>query len=621
MAARYQRQEVAVLASRGSGRLQILGLKLVETCIILVLAIPLGVAGGMLLARLIGYVRGFMAFGPRVPFAVHLQSADWRLVAAAAGLSIVAQLWPHLSASRLTIVTYERWSARRSVAQSGARLLATVLLMVASAYAYRRLVADGGLTLIGLRSGQQALDPLPLVAPSLFLFTVSLAASQLFVLLVRPMALLGKLLPSVSAYLGCTVLGREGEQYRAPIYLIVLCLSLGVFFASLGKSADQWLLDRRAYEVGADLTVALDLLPPGQALDPRSAAVAAQSGPQESAVHSKVLLLPIDEYESVPGVAVAARVGEFRASIAAARLPDVRLMAVDRLDFSQVLYYRADYAGQPLGELMNRLGAQPDAVLIPAKLAGQLQIAPGDKLVLSVRIDQDAYQTLPFTVMGLFSYFPTMYEEQTMVVVGNMDYLQTELGGAVPYRVWMRIERGADTGAILQGIKDLGVQPLVIGDRAFLVSEDQRRLERVGMFGMLSFCFLASAALAGLGLLVHRFASLFGQRVRYAVWQAIGMSRREIIAAASVEYLLTLGYGIVLGAGGGFAASLLYVPLYRLTDQMERVIPPFIPMVNWAAGIWIVIALALAFVLIEATTMVTLSRMRIFEALRMGNRE
>ena len=38
-----------------------------------------------------------------------------------------------------------------------------------------------------------------------------------------------------------------------PVFLIVLCLSLGIFFASMGKSADTWLVDRRSYEVGADL--------------------------------------------------------------------------------------------------------------------------------------------------------------------------------------------------------------------------------------------------------------------------------------------------------------------------------------------------------------------------------
>ncbi len=670
MAARSQRQEVAVLASRGSGRLQILGLKATETLAILLLAAPLGLGAGLLLAHLMGYVKGFLVFAPigwaapmglaapaglaaRAPTAVHIQSVDWRLVIAAVAVGAVAQLWPHLGAARLTIVTYERWAARRGAIWSGVRLLWTAALIVVTVYAYRRLVAAGALSLIGWQPGAGQLDPLPLLAPSLFLFTTSVVASQLFVLLVRPMALVGYALPSVAGYLGFTVLGREGEQYRAPIFLIVLCLSLGVFFASLGKSADQWLVDRRSYEVGADLTLGLDLarrsqgggsMPQvrqpdaptptpegggsdagtGRGGDAEPAPLGAGTGAsgEASTIQSRALLLPISEYDAIPGVAKAARVGEYRANLSGVRSSDVRLLAVDRLDFGRVIYFRPDYAEHSLGELMNRLGERIDGLLIPVALAEDLQVGPGDPLVLNTRVDGDVYSTLRFTIVDTFTHFPTMYgADRGLLVVGNLDYLQMEMGGAIPYRVWMRVQPGAETEEVLDGVQRMGVLPLLIADRGLQIALDQQRLERVGMFGMLSFCFLASAVLAGLGLLVHRFASLMGQRVRYAVWQAMGMDRREIMAAASIEYLLTLGYGILLGAGGGFAASLLYVPLYRLTDQMVQITPPFIPLVNWQAGGWIVAAIGLTFVLIEATTLVSLSRLRVFEALRMGSRE
>ena len=173
-----------------------------ETLIILLLATPLGLGAGLLLAQLMGYVKGFLVFAPiglsapaglatHAPIAVHIQSVDWRLVIAAVAVGAVAQLWPHLGAARLTIVTYERWAARRGVIWSGVRLLWTAALIVVTVYAYRRLAATGALSLIGWQPGTGQLDPLPLLAPSLFLFTTAIVASQLFVLLVRPMALVG----------------------------------------------------------------------------------------------------------------------------------------------------------------------------------------------------------------------------------------------------------------------------------------------------------------------------------------------------------------------------------------------------------------------------------------------
>ena len=84
--------------------------------------------------------------------------------------------------------------------------------------------------------------------------TGPLIAVELFIFLMRPISWFSKILPSYTAYLGLTTLGREGSQYRAPAYLLVLCLTLGVFYASVAKSADIWLVERRKYEVGADLT-------------------------------------------------------------------------------------------------------------------------------------------------------------------------------------------------------------------------------------------------------------------------------------------------------------------------------------------------------------------------------
>ena len=53
----------------------------------------------------------------------------------------------------------------------------------------------------------------------------------------RPLAFIGRLLPSVTGYLAFEPRPR-GRPVPTPTYLLVLCLSLGVFYASLAKSAD-----------------------------------------------------------------------------------------------------------------------------------------------------------------------------------------------------------------------------------------------------------------------------------------------------------------------------------------------------------------------------------------------
>lgn len=82
MGARFQRQEIAMLSSRGSSRSQILGIKLLETAIVLALGLPMGLGVGLLLARLMGYAQGFLVFAPRDPIAVRPEALDLGLVVA-----------------------------------------------------------------------------------------------------------------------------------------------------------------------------------------------------------------------------------------------------------------------------------------------------------------------------------------------------------------------------------------------------------------------------------------------------------------------------------------------------------------------------------------------------------
>jgi len=610
MAVRFQRQEVAMLASRGTSQVQILAIKLVEVALTIALSLPLGIAGGLLLARLVGYTREFLVFALRTPVPIHLEAVDWRLVGAAVLLAALAQLAPHAAATRLTIVTFEQWRARRSVLWSGMRLLLIGFLLVTTYYAYRKLAALGSLSLIGLEPGDSSFDPVVLLAPTLFLFALAVVISELFVLFIRPVAVLGRILPSLPAYLGCTTLGREGEQYRAPIFLIVLCLSLGIFFASMGKSADQWLEDRRSYEVGADLVISLSDEPAGS--------LGAQSGP---GIDATVWLLPTGDFEAIEGVDRATRVGEYKASVYGQQLPPMRLLGLDPTAFSQVAYFRRDFASDSLGALMNRLALQRDGLLIPTHLAEQLQMSEGEQLTLNMRVTSEVERTSRFTIVGTFDWFPTMYESDFLVLAANMDYVQSEIGGATPFDVWMRLKPGASTERILEQVWHTGAVPALRGDRAAKIGRDQQRLERVGLFGMLSLCFLAGAVVAGLGLLIHSLSSMVGQRVRYAVWHALGVRRGEIMGTISVEYVLTLLYGLVLGAGGGLWASYLYVPLFRLTDDVGQAIPPFLPVVNWQSANLIVLALGVTLLLIEAVILGSVVRLKIFETLRLGYRE
>jgi putative ABC transport system permease protein len=609
-----QRQEVATLVSRGMGRTQVLALAFVDALLVLLFALPLGILIGLSLAHLLGYSATFLDFVQRSPLTIHIGLVDWRLIAVVGLCVIVARMAPAWSAAGTSIVMHERLRARRPIAASAARLILLAMLALATSYAYYRLQNIGSLSLVGWRPDDPTHDPLLLLAPTLFLLVAPLIAAELFVILLRPAALIGRFLPSVSAYLGCLDVGRDGARYRGLVYMLILCVSLGIFFASLAKSAEVWLIERRRYQVGSDLRLVL--------LDEeRLEELQGQDTALPSALD--VYQLPITDYERLDEIEAAMQVGQYRAVMAAdLSLPEARLLAIDRLAFPRVAHYRADYAQVPLGDLMNRLGMHPRGILIPDTIATRLQLAEGEPMLLRLLIDDRTRISFEFVVVGTFSYFPTMFPDQSSILVANLDHLQNETSGLLPYEVWLRLAPDAQSSDALDALRDnLRVVPAEVQDLQQILTRDWQRLERVGIFGMLTVCFLSGTLLTVMGLLVHSVGSTNAKSVYLAVLQALGMTRRSVAATVLGSYATVLFYGLALGSALGVVGARFYGPFFQFTDQREALVPPYLHLMDQQGALWVVLAVLTALISTEVVIYIRLVRSRVFELLRMGVRE
>ncbi|MGC9359187.1 MAG: ABC transporter permease, partial [Anaerolineae bacterium] len=634
---RFQTGEIAMMASRGSSRWQLVGIWALESLVLLAVAIPIGLLGALLLARTMGFADGFLSFTAREPLQVSLASVGLDLVLGLAGASILVRLVATWRASRTTVVAHERAQARRRLIWGGVRLTLTAALCIVTLYAYRQLtVGDMGLrtpTGANLVSAFQAAeDPLVLLAPTLFLFAAPLLLSELFVLLMLPLGWIARYLPWVSGYMAGLNLARSGGLYRGPVFRLVVCLSLGVFYASAARSADVWLVDRLRYRVGSDITFTLGKEEAGVSLG----IFASDAGDAEANQPIDMPMLPAEMYEDLPGVDSATRVGDFEVALAAGGdLPYLRMLAVDRLHFADVAYFRTDYASYSLGEMLNRLAMVPNGILIPRELAARLGLGIGATLRANVLLFEGAREPFAYEIVGLFDYFPTMAIPSGAssassgggddalagaVLVSSLSFLEMRTSSLLPHSVWLRLEPGADPESVLASVRGLDVTPRDIVILPNLVAEEANRLERTGMFGLLTFCFLAAAALSVADMVVSGVAMLQERAVRHAVLRALGFRQTTLLDTVLLEELASLVYGLAAGVLSGIACARLYVPYFPLTATSGPPVPPFIPLVDWTRTQQIAIAMGVALLLSQAVVTLRLMRTHIFTALRLGNR-
>jgi len=567
--ARWQVHETATLVSRGMRSSSILTLTTVEELILFLLGTPLGIVLGMVLARLMGYTSSFLTFTAREPLPVTLRGITVPMTVLALGVTLLARILPAAQAARQSLVDVERERARPQQTPFWQRAYLDILLSIVSYYAYRQLLNRGTLALL-VRDKPEDLyqDPLLILVPALAMLAVALLTLRIFPLIMRAIDVIASLTPWATPHLALRQLGRESQAYVSPLLLVIVSLALGVYTLSMAASLDQWLIDRMYYKVGTDL--AFSVYPPCALSDVCTT---------ESTLSGEWIPLP-SQFDALEGVKKTTRVGNYSMSTSLPGSGDIHghFMAVDRIDFSSVAWFRGDFAAESLGGLMNRLAQWSNGILVPEKLFEENHLQIGDDISVRIGINYELTVNSQFKVAGTYKYFPTVYDDD-IVFIGNLDYLTFYIGMVVPHNLWMRLDEGVKGEDVLKQVRTLNLVANASGDAPALIAAEQAQFERVGVFGTLSVGFLASVIMAAMGLLIYTYASLQDRIRRFTILRAMGLQRRQISAQVIMEYLFLTSFGAIAGALIGAGASHFFVPLFRVTGEKNVPLPTLLPII------------------------------------------
>jgi putative ABC transport system permease protein len=620
MVVRRDQGEIATLRSKGMTRAQVLGVYLLEG----MLVGGAGLAGGLLLGRLLAGLmdrtRSFLVVDlsgfAQGPIALSPASLGYGLLGV--GLALLALLAPALGASRHTIVTFKWQRARALQRPLWQRSFFDLLLLVPCLYGWYILRRQGAMAVLG-RGDDPFSNPLLFLVPSLFCFSLALLFVRAFPWLMGALAWLAARLPGTTALLTLRQLARAPGRYTGPLLLLSLTLGLATFTASMAVTLDSHLHDRVFYQIGADLNLA-EL---GQSTEAPEQATAlggpAASQADEDEEGPRWLFLPVSEHLRVTGVRAATRVGNYAAtSNIGGKTRTGRLLGVDRIDFPAVAFFRPDFVdGEPLGELMNRLAVDPSGVLVSRDFLAQQGLTVGDPLRLTVSAEGEAHD-VDLTIVGALKLFPTLYPQDGPFFVANLDTVHEGMGGVFPYNVWLTTDPDVPGEEILSDVRGLGLTVVAAFDARSTILAEQTRPERQGLFGLLSVGFLAGAALTVLGFLVYAVGSFQRRFIELGMLRAVGLSVRQMAGYLIGEQALLILTGAGLGTGLGVWASSLFIPYFQVGADKTARVPPFAVHIAWGELQTIYAVFGAMFVVAVGVLIALLIRMRIFEAVKLG---
>jgi putative ABC transport system permease protein len=622
-----QSNEIAVLRSRGTSHIQVLIIYLLEAVLLGIVALGIGLVLGQFAALLMTWTRSFLDLTPRENLPIGLTAQAWQRGVQMLGIVLFASLIPAFGAARYTIISYKNERARAMRRPFWQRAFLDVLLLVPVYYGYQQLKERGTIAVLDTSGvGDPFSNPLLLLVPTLYIFALALITIRLFPLVMAAAAWLFMRLPGVAAVTALRYLARTPRAYTSPLLLLILTLSLATFTASMASTLDHHLVDQIYYDTGGDINLfdlgqgTQDSGPSFQQEGDSTAAKPENAQPKDALQEAKWFFLPVTDYLTIPGVTAATRVTHSKVDVrVSGQSTPAQFVGIDRVTFPDVVHWRADYANESLGAVLNRLADDPASVLVSRDFAAQRGLGVGDKLELTMN-DLGDPQKVPVVIAGFLNLFPTVYPdaESGPIIVGNIEYAFEQQGGQYPYDVWLRLQNGTARKAVDNGALELNLKIFDNGYAPEEITAERARPERQGLFGLLSVGFVAAAFLTVLGFLFYAVLSFQRRFVEIGTLRAIGLTVRQLGALLACEQAMIIGAGMLAGTLIGVTASRLFIPFLQVRGGQHPQTPPFVVQIAWnqIAIIYVVFGAILLFAVL--IMLVLLRRMKLFQAVKLG---
>ena len=627
-----QKNEIAVLRSRGAARWQIIASYAVESLLLSAAAFGLGPVLGMLLTEMLGASNGFLEFVQRVRLPIRMTEESYRYGAIAAGVCFIITLTPIVLATRVSIVGHKQQMARMAKIPLWYKIPLDVLALgiaIYGLYNFRNRLAD--LQSLGLNANDLNIDPLQFIVPALFIIGAGLLVLRIYPWLLRLIYWIGKRWWPPSIYATLIQVGRSSSQYQFLMIFLIMTIATGVFSASAARTINSNTEDRIRYGNGADFVLTSEWIndKPPEENSPQAAA----SGSQATGTTKDVVnyLEPSYEpYSELPGVEHTAKVFRKTANFSVSDASgDATLIGIDTDEFGMTTWFRDSLLDYPLNDYLNLIAGDSKAVLISTTLAEQKNVKAGD----TIWIGWNDVPKQPFIVYGIIEYFPTFNPNPAvgtvnaansqenrntpMLIVGHLPRIQVHLA-LEPYSVWVKLKEDALTSDFYQGIEEskLAVTRIVNTREQLASAKNDPFL--LALNGILTLGFVLSIFVSFIGFLLYWVLSLRGRTLQNGILRAIGLSLRQLISMLGVEQLLTSGVAVFIGIMVGNLASKLYVPNFQTAFNPSSLVPPFT--VVFEAEDMIRIYILVGFMLAIGLGILgfMLSRMRIHQAIKLG---
>ena len=608
-----EQSEIAVIKSRGAGKMQIFGIYLVQSLLISAVSFAAGIPLGAYLVQVLGSANAFLEFVRRSALPLEVTPEALAYALAASVFSVCAMVMPALRYARTGIVDVKR-RKHRTGTPLWQKLWLDVIALLAALYGLYSFNGQKATLAARVQEGA-SLDPLLFLSSSLFMIGAALLAVRIVPLVVWCIYRVFRRWWSPALYASFLHVLRERASQSFIMVFLIMTIALGVFNAQAARTINQNTEDHVYYTVGADAV-----------LQERWNSVEASGG---EGTEGEIIYFEPDftRYEELEGAQSVTKVfvsdSVSSTSIKGGRLQNIRLMGIHTKTFGETAWMKDGLTDIHWYHYLNAMSQNSRAVLVSRNFADRHGYRLGDSITYRLRDD-----SARGVIYGFVDYFPGfqpvsytkgsdgLYKEtENYLIVANLHQLQSSWG-VQPYQVWVKNKGSSAYLYDFAQTTENGFS--VFHDAGASLIEKKNDPVLQGTNGILTVGFIVVLALCSVGFLIFWVLSIQSRSLLFGIFRAMGMSMREVYTMLINEQLFISGAAVAAGAFTGWLTSKLYMPLIQLAYVASDSALPLELVSHPSDNVRLFAVVGMVMLVCLLVLGVLISRMKITQALKLG---
>jgi len=612
-----EQSEIAVIKSRGAGKMQIFGIYLIQSMLVSAIAFAAGIPLGMYLCQVLGSANAFLEFVRRSALPMEVTDEALLYAGAASLLSICAMVLPALRYAKTGIVGAKRQKHRKTTTPMWQKLGLDIILLLVALYGLYSF--NGQKEILSARVLEGAsLDPLLFLSSSLFMIGSGLLAVRVVPLVVWCVYRLFRRWWSPAMYASFLHVLRTRSSQSFIMVFLIMTIALGVFNAQAARTINQNAEDNLSYIIGADVVLQ-------EKWDSTETTDESGSPTGDAVVYYEP---DFGRFEALEGAEAITRVyvtnGVSVSAGAGANIKNIQLMGIHTKEFGEVAWYKDSLSDVHWYHYLNAMAQNSRAVLVSRNFAEKHGFELGDSITYRNKNNDSARGI----IYGFVDYFPGwapvsyakaangLYEEtDNYLIVAHLQQVQSSWG-VMPYQVWVK---NKDSSAYLYDFAENGSKGFsTFKDVNAEMVEKKNDPILQGTNGILTVGFIVVLLLCSVGFLIFWILSIQSRSLLFGIFRAMGMTMREVFTMLINEQVFISGVSIAVGALVGHLTSQLYMPLIQLAYAASDNALPLELISHSTDTIRLFAVIGMVMLVCMVILGVLISRMKIAQALKLG---